>query len=267
MPVDYSTAVESPGSKAIKVSGDRQTGVIVKRVNYNPENPNTWESQIPDLGDEHPYRDGLYFFDADIKPVSGGFADLILNYSWRRSGSVESQLRNETIDVPLNTHTEYLLRWDHYLIGKAGVTDIPTWWREASSIQEVLTEPDFNNYKLSTTLSLANGEVLLDSRVKPKNTYSRVKKSVIEKYYHSDLSKVQKPTELAGQRFFPQQTFGIGNRQRTDQWLVRSAPLTRDMGFWVVTMVFEYSHDKYNLDVSDENYFGWDADIYELGTV
>ncbi|MCP4103866.1 MAG: hypothetical protein GY750_20975 [Lentisphaerae bacterium] len=261
---EFSTASESPSSKSIKVSGDRQTGMIVKRMKFTSDDPNSWETEIPNLGDYHPYRDDLYFFDADIKPVSGGWADLVLNYSWRRSGVVESQLRNQTADFPLSTHPDYLLRWDHNLISRTSEGAEPIWWADAKHVFDIMNEADFNDYKLSQSLNMSADEVLVSGRIKPKNTWSRPKKSVIEKYYCASLSEAQEWSLTSGKLTNPVQDFGLGNAPY-NIWFVSSAPITRDMGFWVVTVTYELNEDAFT-DNSYDELTGWDTDIYKAVT-
>ena len=257
---------EQPRSKSTRVSGNRKSGVIVKRIEYDPKgSPNSYESYIPDLGDVHPYIQDLFFFDADFQPTSGKYADLSLNYSWIENGSFESELRAQTQDVPLEKHPFYELRWTHNLITTKDDTSVPSWWNDASNALRTLNdfaavlelEDEVGNYVLKTNVNaFSENANVVSGRLKPNNTYKKPTIAVIETIYYNNLQGAKSEVSEIGKIAIPRENFGY-----TDgDFLLTAAPITRSGGYWVVRKVYEYS-DVYDQETDTQ---GWDIDLYEI---
>jgi len=125
---------EQPRSRSIKVSGERKSGTIVKKV----QQLLGFKNFIPtELGEPHPTEDGLYFFDADFQPTTGGWGDLMINYSWKKHAQKRTELRSSVIEAPLNSLDDYKLNWDHNLLTSGEYTAVPSWWTGASAVKTV----------------------------------------------------------------------------------------------------------------------------------
>jgi len=256
---DFSSAEEQPSSKAVKVSGERQTGSIVKRLNYDPRNvPNGFDNELPDLGDEHPTREGLYFFDADWRPTAGGYGDLMLNYSWIQDGATKSELRASTIEAPLSSNPNYILAWDNNLTSYSPEDPVPTWWATVKTLDEFKAQNTDNKYSVKTNVNAASGEYVISGRVYNQNSYKKPTISVLETVYWSQESDAITETLTVGELEQPNNTFGRDEGVAL-RWLKTDAPITREGGYWVVKKQYQYN------DSSDpflEDSKGWPFDIY-----
>ena len=254
---------EQPNSKAIRVSGERQTGQIIKRLNYNPiESPNIFDSEVPDLGKPHPTREGLFFIDADWRPTAGHYGDLVLNYSWIKDGETKSELRASTFEAPLSSHVNYQLNWDHNLMSLSADDPEPSWWKGGSAVKtfdEFKAQNTENKYFLKTNANAkSENEFIISARVYNQNSYKKPTFSVLETVYWSKLSDATKETFDVGELHPPGFTFGR-NEDPATRWLVTDAPITREGGYWVVKKVYQYndSKDPFLIDAQ-----GWPFDIY-----
>lgn len=249
-------ADEQPRSKAIKVSGERKSGVIIKRIkqidgfkNFMPET----------LGEPHPTEDGLFYFDTDFQPLEGGWGDLRINYSWIQNGSYESELRAQVQDAPLEKHPDYVLNWNYNLVSQYELDDtsVPSWW-SAKTLKTVdeFKDADVNgDYKIVTNLN-ASSTQLIAGRTKSTNTYKKPTYSVVETAYWLTLSDAKSETENLGKTAVPFDDYGLAD----GDFLLTSAPITRSGGYYMVRKVFEYSDL-----VSDQEtpgLKGWDVELY-----
>lgn len=252
-------ANEQPRSKAIKISGDRRTGVIIKRYRYNPvDSPNSFESAIPDLGESHPYVDGLYFFDADFQPMEGQYGDLILNYSWKKDKASSVEFRTQLKDVPLENHENYRLKWNNTISSETETT-APSWWSDAKSLDGIKNKSDFANYKITPLQGSQPATNIIQKRTKTTNSFKSPASQVLEISYFKDKKDADKKAMFIGDYLNPPDTFGLA--VGTLNWLVTSAPVTREGGYWVVRTTYEYNGDKY-IDNDDDEKTGWDFDFY-----
>lgn len=261
---------EQPRSKSTRVSGNRKSGVIVKRIEYDPKgSPNSYESYIPDLGDVHPYIQDLFFFDADFQPTSGKYADLSLNYSWIENGAFESELRAQTQDVPLERHPDYRLRWNHNLISTdESKTSVPAWWLDDTTllttvdafIAKLEEEDEVGNYVLKTNVNaFSENTNVVSGRLKPNNTYKKPTIAVTETIYYNNLQGAKSEVSEIGKIAIPREKFGY-----TDgDFLLTAAPITRSGGYWMVRKVYEYS-DVVLWKSDGTTEVGWDIDLYEI---
>jgi hypothetical protein len=255
-------ANEQPQSKSYKISGKRLTGSIIKRFNNNPTGlPTAFESAIPALGSPHPYSpDKLYFFDADWQPRVGEYGDLILNYSWKSSGQTDSELRTSVIEAPLSTRADYLLQWDHNLYTSNDTPILPSWWDSTKSLEEFTANNVDNIYSVKTNVNAGVG-ILAMGRTKAKNTYKKPSTVVLESIWWDDEQFANSYSLAIGLLAEPLNTYdrpsGDGNR-----WLVTSAPISRDGGYWVVRTTYEYNDDVVTDGLGVQK-IGWDVDLYD----
>jgi hypothetical protein len=253
-------ADEQPRSKSTKVSGGRKSGQIIKRISYDPINsPLSYESEIPDLGDAHPYVSDLYFFDADFQPVEGGYADLTLNYSWIQNGVWESELRAQVQDVPLEKHPSYKLKWNYSLITPSYTQDktVPSWWELLESVEDFAAEQKIaiDEYSIKTnTNALADGNVIIAAREKVSNSYKKPTIVVTERIYYNNLQGAKSEASEVGKIGIPRENFGYS----VGDFLLTSAPIRRSGGYWMVDKTYEYS-DEFQQDQGGR---GWDEELY-----
>jgi len=248
-------ADEQPRSGSIKVSGDRKTGAIIKRVNQI----DGFKNFIPTkLGTPHGTEDGLYFFDADFQPTSGGYGDLSINYSWKKHGEKQTELRSSVIEAPLNTLEDYELNWDHNLLTSGQDPTIPAWWDTIKTVKEFIEENQDGIYSITTNVN-ANAGLMVSARSKPKNTYKKPTITVLETTYYNNQIEANESSDIVGWIRQPSNVYG----KPTDgfRWLVTSAPITRDGGYWVVKKTYQYSDEVITPDTGTI-YYGWDIDIY-----
>lgn len=256
---------EQPSSGMLKVSGKRLTGKIVILLDRQTQ---SYADRIPELGTPYSVEagrpvDGLYFFDADLRPGSGNLDELILNYKWYYSGAYDTELRTGLVDTPLIGHPNYLLRWDNYLVSTDTTkTDVPAWWADAKSIDDIKDEEDYKagTYKIVTTVNASQG-VVVDSRIKKKNTYKKPTVIVTEKVWFDREELAVNLSQGIGFLSAPANTYGRSTDD--DKWMITSSPVKRDGGYWLTTRTFEYNDDKQTL--SDSGVVeSWDTDIYTI---
>ena len=256
---------EQPRSKSSKISGDRRTGKIVKRINYNPvQDPNAYESLIPPLGTAHPYITDLYFYDADFQPVDGKYADVILNYSWKKNGAYDIEPRTQLKQVPLETHPNYRLKWNYALVSSSQTAE-PSWWNNAKSFSEIEGQSDYGDYSFIKDSSQKGDKNLIKDRIKKVNTYLYPTKQIVERWYYAEQEDAQKRIAAVGYNEEPIDDFGFklrdGSTPGLGEWLLMSAPVTREGGYWVVRKTYELSEDIVTLNNGNQ-FLGWDSDIY-----
>lgn len=243
---------EQPRSKSIKVSGERKSGVIVKRI----KQVDGFKNSLPQtLGEPHPFESELFYFDADFQPTSGGWGDLMINYSWIQNGSFESELRAQVQDAPLERHANYILNWNYNLISTTGSSAVPAWWsaNNLKTIDEFKTADTENAYKIITNLNAQSG-TLVAGRTKPTNTYKKPTYSILETIYWLTLAEAKAETAELGFISIPSDNFGLTE----GDFLLTSAPITRSGGYYAVRQLFEYND---GLDPLSE-LKGWDGDLY-----
>jgi hypothetical protein len=246
---------EQPRSKSIKVSGDRKTGVIIKRI----KQIDGYQNSIPQtLGEPHPFEPDLFFFDADFQPLEGGWGDLMINYSWIQNGLFETELRAQVQDVPLERHPGYVLNWNYNLFGDLDFiadSSVPEWWSAGNlkTIDEFKNADTDGNYKIVTNMNASNG-ALIAGRIKPNNTYKKPTYAVLETIYWQTLSDAKDETANLGKIATPADDFGL-----TDgDFLLTSAPITRSGGYYMVRKTYEYND---GLDPWSDTK-GWDGELY-----
>lgn len=250
-------ADEQPRSKSIKVSGDRKSGVIVKRI----KDVDGYKNSIPTtLGEPHPTEAELFFFDADYQPLEGGWGDLMINYSWIQNGSFETELRAQVQDVQLEKHPDYILNWNYSLIGDSDLitnSDVPSWWsaKTLKTIDEFKAANTDGTYKLVTNLNAQNG-VLISGRLKPTNTYKKPTYSILETIYWLTLAGAKRETDKLGKTATPADNFDLTE----GDFLLTSAPITRSGGYYMVRKTFEYSDLVSDPELPDLK--GWDVELY-----
>lgn len=258
-------ATEEPGSGSLKVSGARQTGKLIIRLDRATE---SYADKIPELGAEYaadaslPVSD-LYFYDADLRPGVAGLDELILNYKWYKGGTVDTELRTGLIDAPITEHKDYLLRWDNYLVStNPEKTDVPEWWYEASSLDDIKDQEDYkdNTYVLVTTIN-ANKGVVVDNRIKKKNTYKKPTTIVTERSWFDRQEPAIGLSLGVGKLIRPANLYGRDND--SEKWMVTSSPVKRDGGYWLVTRTYEYNITKFT-DSFDVEIESWDTDLYSI---
>ena len=246
-------ADEQPRSKSIKISGARKSGVIVKRIKQDTG----FKNSIPStLGEPHPTEDGLYFFDADYQPTSGGWGDLLINYSWIQNGSFETELRANVQEVLLEKHELYTLHWNYSLITSSEDTSVPLFWRDGSRIKtldEFKALDSEGIYSLVTNMNAKNG-LLVSGREKALNTYKKPTYSILETIYYINLADAKAESNKLGSITPPSDDFGL----TAGNFLLTSAPITRSGGYYAVRKVYEYS-DGWSASTST---VGWDYELY-----
>ena len=247
---------EQPRSKSVKVSGDRKSGVIVKRI----KDVNGYQNSIPStLGEPHPSEGELYFFDADYQPLEAGFGDLMINYSWIQNGSFETELRAQVQDAPLEKHPDYILNWNYNQVGDSDLitnSDVPLWGsaKDLKTIEDFKTADTEGAYKLVTNLNALQG-TLISGRSKPTNTYKKPTYSILETIYWITLADAKSETNELGAISVPADDFGLTK----GDFLLTSAPITRSGGYYMVRKTFEYS----DLVTDQETEIkGWDIELY-----
>lgn len=254
---------EQPRSKSYKISGTRSTGMIVKRLASNPQTlPLDFKSEIPELGAPHPYSpNDLYFYDADWQPRDGKWGDLVLNYSWKRNGVFENELRSSVIESPLNTRSDYLLKWDHNLLTTGTDTAVPAFWATVTSLEEFASANTGGEYSVKTNVNATTDKIVM-ARTKIRNTYKKPTVSVLETVYFDTQGKADNLSLSVGLLVEPSNLFsrpvGDGNR-----WLVTSAPVTREGGYWVVKRTYQYNDEQLTLETGVKQ-IGWDFELYDL---
>ena len=255
---------EQPRSKATKVSGDRKSGVIVKKLTYDPlTSPNSFDSEIPELGQQHPYIDDLYFFDADFQPMPGKFGDLILNYSYLSDDVVETELRTQVKDSPLESNKNYRLKWNN-TISSDSETTIPDFWNDAENWDDIKDEEKIKDGTYKVT-PIQGGQPLtniIQERIKKVNSWKEPTYQVLEITYCKEQSAANQRAGSVGTNQEPVNTFGIEDSTLSD-WLVTSAPITREGGYWVVRKTYEYK-SPFNKYIRNDGEIGagWDTDFY-----
>ncbi len=253
---------EQPRSKSIKVSGDRKSGVIVKRVNQ----ADGFKNHIPGtLGEPHPTEDGLYFIDADYQPLEGGWGDLSINYSWKKNSSYDTELRTALKQAPLKANQNYRLKWDYAIISESETTE-PTWWDEAKSFEDIKDESDFGDFEFVKNASQAGTKTLIKDRIKSVDFWLKPTVQVLERWYFVLKVDAQNHALGIGQHEAPLDDFGVllketGGKPALGNWLVTSAPVSRDGGYWVIRKTYELSEEIAEMN-DGVDFSGWDDDIY-----
>jgi len=238
--------------------------MIIKRFANNPKTlPTAFQSAIPKLGDPHPHSpDELYFYDADWNPRDGKWGDLVLNYSWKKSGAFENELRSSVIEAPLNTKLEYLLKWDHTLLTSGTDLTVPAFWDTIKSLEEFAENNTDNIYSVKTNVNASTGSIV-QARIKTKNTYKKPTITVLETAYFDTQGKADNISLSVGLLVEPANTFGRDSGDTNNRWLVTSAPITREGGYWVVRRTYQYNDEIITLE-NGVQLPGWDIDLYSI---
>jgi len=247
-------ADEQPRSGALKVSGTRQTGRIVKRL------VSKLDYRIPELGEPNPDASETYFYDADWQPSSGKMGDLILNYSWKKPGRFDTELRASTIDAPLSHNKDYLVKWDHYLTSSDSTATAPESWDTLKKISEIEGNSEYDNFFIRTNVNASGSETIIKSRTKSSNTYQKPTVEVLETIYWTEEEKAINISKSVGLLVDPSNSYGRSTEDG-NMWLVTSCPITRDGGYWVCRRTYKFNDSTF-INSGGEPQKGWDLEMY-----
>ena len=171
-------------------------------------------------------------------------------------GKKSAQLSGGMLSMPLESHKEYRVCWNHYLAAVKEVTAVPSWWNTATSA--VLNDSDGARYKWLKSISELpvgkdnNGKEwrILKDPLKPG-----VESYDVATYQVTESAKFPSPARagkmIAGRLnkiSSPDQTFGIAG----GNWKCDSASVSWNGKYWIATLSYTKSGD-------DK---GWDADLY-----
>jgi hypothetical protein len=230
---------------------------------------------IPDHGLLSPLGDG-YHDESRLSIMNGpSYAKVVLSYvksletpsgstAQRKDGGEEYSLEINYIEKPLETHPNYLTKWNYDLY-QAGLTDaaisptIPSWANTATDQSDTLGFSDSTtNYRWAKNQppnfqykSKEYTWVKAKNRTKPGiEAYVYPQPVVvIRKYYKKLQSAIDVMASVpAGTKAVPAEQFGYDSDK--DHWLYEPQGIYQDSGWWVLAGRFLYVDNK------------WDNDIY-----
>lgn len=173
-------------------------------------------------------------------------------------GKKSAQLSVRNIQMPLESHSNYLAKWNHYLIA-LGTDTVPNFWNTAKNT--TLTSEESKTYKWIKSISEMPTEP--DAEGKYWNVIKEPTKPGVDYYdmscfvvtesakFKSATSAGNAVSKNINKIISPDNTFGItgGN------WKYDEASISFNGKYWVATSVYTRSGD-------DK---GWDVDIYQNG--
>lgn len=167
-------------------------------------------------------------------------------------GKKSAQLSARSIQMPLESHSLYEARWNHYLIGK-GVAGTPGFWSTATNT--ILTGSDNKNYMWIRSLGErptqpdANGNYwqILEEPTKPGVQYYELACFVvtISAKYRSANSAGNAISRSMNTITSPSEDFGLGG-----EWKYDDASVSYDGKHWIATSTYSRAVDE------------WDKDLY-----
>ena len=170
-------------------------------------------------------------------------------------GQKSAQLHGSMLSMPLETHKNYLARWNHYLVGAPGTTAVPSWWENAKDT--VLDHTQSQKYAWIRSM----GETPVDKQGRwhvikmPKfpgvNSYDVATYSITETVKFSSASKAG--TVVSGklnQIGKPEEDFGLTGSGFN--WKCDDATVSYNGGDWFATLTWTRSGDNK----------GWNPELY-----
>ena len=171
-------------------------------------------------------------------------------------GKKSAQLSCGMLSMPLESHKNYRVCWNHYLAAVKGVTAVPSWWETAKS--DILDSDQYKWMKSLSELPVGKDGNGKEWRMLKNPQKPGVESYDVATYQVTESAKFPSPVRagkmIAGRLnkiASPDQTFGItgGN------WKCDSASVSWNGKYWIATLTYTKS--------GDDN--GWDAELYGNG--
>lgn len=165
------------------------------------------------------------------------------------SDTAEYSMNNVELNIPIESHPNYLANWNHDFILRKGVD-----WNNTSAYDTVIKnaktiEGTEEYYWVKHGDQIDSKDLKYRSASKPGvETYSIFVPEVHEETRYSSRKKCKTKVLNDGKRIAPNETFGLS--KDTSHWLQSGTTVTREGRYWVAATTYRYSKDV-------------DKDIYE----
>ena len=236
-------------------SGDSQN------LSYWALNENV-EAGMPEINSSYPLLDNKY---ADLQLNSrreqlmagGERTRITLNFKKEGSGSSVSgrttyqkndgstvvTLASSSLEKDIESHPNFLTNWKYSLFHKTAGTATPAFWSTATTT----VNSDNNTWLWSTAENPGKDWKKIASKQKPDVPSYIVASTVVqEKTFYKKASQAGSAASTVGTLKVPSTTFGLGGS--SSNWLVISANVFYEEGWWVAEKEYQYS-DNYDSEV------------------